>query len=63
GKFNKFLVRKNQTDLENFMKYFSINSTFLLSICISDLCDGVPKLMHVDFREFSSDQERGIARS
>ncbi|GKG04107.1 hypothetical protein Tco_0314494, partial [Tanacetum coccineum] len=30
-------------------------------ICIFDLLDGVPELMHVYFRDFSSDQEYRIA--
>ncbi|GJT67975.1 retrovirus-related pol polyprotein from transposon TNT 1-94 [Tanacetum coccineum] len=51
------------------MKYFSVNSAFLLinleTVCIriSDLFVGVPELMHVDFRDFSSDQECIITRS
>ncbi|GJT15285.1 uncharacterized mitochondrial protein-like protein [Tanacetum coccineum] len=57
----------NQTDLENFTKDFSVNTTLFLiqlesvCICIFDLLDGVPELMHVYFRYFSSDQEYRIA--
>ncbi|GKC24017.1 hypothetical protein Tco_1026167 [Tanacetum coccineum] len=66
---DKILVVKSGTKLKNFMKDFSVNSAFLLikletvCICISDLFDGVPELMHVDLRDFSSDQEHGITMS
>ncbi|GKE14460.1 hypothetical protein Tco_1422037 [Tanacetum coccineum] len=68
GRFNKILVRKSGINLENLTKYFSVNSELLLiqlklvCICIFDLLDGVPELMHIYFRNFSSDQESRIAR-
>ncbi|GJT32494.1 hypothetical protein Tco_0922913 [Tanacetum coccineum] len=55
-------------DLKDLTKYFSVNLALFLiqfevvSICISNLVDGVLELMHVDFRDFSSDLESGIAR-
>ncbi|GJX24739.1 hypothetical protein Tco_0231035, partial [Tanacetum coccineum] len=67
GRFNKILVREFRTDLDNFKKDFSVNPTFfiiqleLVCICVFDLLDGVPELMHIDFRNFSSDQESEIA--
>ncbi|GJV48278.1 MAK10-like protein [Tanacetum coccineum] len=51
-------VTETGTDLKNLMEYFSVNSALFLiqleviSICFSKLLDGVPKLMHVDFRDF-----------
>ncbi|GJT78473.1 hypothetical protein Tco_1045198 [Tanacetum coccineum] len=55
-------------NLKDLTKYFSVNSTLFLiqlevvSICISNLVDGVPELMHVEFRDFNKDLESGIAR-
>ncbi|GJR22387.1 hypothetical protein Tco_0970914 [Tanacetum coccineum] len=66
GRFNKILVRESGTDLEDLTKYFSVNSELfliqleLVCIYIFDLLDGVPELVHVYFRNFSSDQESGI---
>ncbi|GJY43449.1 hypothetical protein Tco_0431662 [Tanacetum coccineum] len=59
---------KSRTNMENFTKTnFRVNLELLLIqlelICIGvfDLLDGVPELMHVYFRDFSSDQECRIA--
>ncbi|GKC13114.1 hypothetical protein Tco_1009896 [Tanacetum coccineum] len=66
-RFNKVLVEKSGKNLENFTKDFHINSKLfliqleLICICVFDLLDGVPELMHVYFRDFSSDQEYRIA--
>ncbi|GKF89531.1 hypothetical protein Tco_0263494, partial [Tanacetum coccineum] len=62
-------VRESRTDLEDLTKYFSVNSELsliqleLVCICIFDLLDGVPELMHIYFRNFSNDQESMIAGS
>nr|GEV82112.1 reverse transcriptase domain-containing protein [Tanacetum cinerariifolium] len=67
GRFNKILVRESGTDLVDLTKYFSVNSELfliqleLVCICIFDLVDGVPELMHIYFKNFSSDQESEIA--
>ncbi|GKA93024.1 hypothetical protein Tco_0815010 [Tanacetum coccineum] len=65
---NKVLAANSGTYLENFMKDFRINSELLLiqlepiSIYVFKLLDGVPELIHVNFRDFSSDQKCRIAR-
>nr|GEW50262.1 retrovirus-related Pol polyprotein from transposon TNT 1-94 [Tanacetum cinerariifolium] len=67
-KFNKILVRELGTDLKNLKEYFSVNSVIFLiqleivTICFSNLFDGIPELMHVDFRDFNSDMECRIAK-
>ncbi|GKB11142.1 hypothetical protein Tco_0845065, partial [Tanacetum coccineum] len=67
GRFNKVLVRESGTDLEDLTKYFNVNSKLLLlqlelvCICIFNLLNGVPELMHIYFRNFNSGQESGIA--
>ncbi|GKF97584.1 hypothetical protein Tco_0293405, partial [Tanacetum coccineum] len=56
------------TDLKNLTEYFIVNSALFLiqleviSIYFSNLLDGVLELMHVDFRNFSSDLESRIAK-
>ncbi|GJS38010.1 hypothetical protein Tco_0536392 [Tanacetum coccineum] len=66
-RFNKILVGESGTYVEDLTKYFSVNlELFLIQlepvrICIFDFLDGVPELVHIYFRNFSSEQESWIA--
>ncbi|GKD95230.1 hypothetical protein Tco_1375067 [Tanacetum coccineum] len=66
-RFNKILVGESWINLEDLKKNFSINSELLLiqlepvCICIFDLLDCVPELMHIYLGNFSSDQKSWIS--
>nr|GEX68618.1 hypothetical protein [Tanacetum cinerariifolium] len=67
-RFDKFLIWKSRTDLENVTKYFYINSAlFLIQLeqvrrKVFNLGDGVPELLHIYFQDFSYDKESWVKR-